>query len=104
VVLGPDYPHSGKTAESPARDGAQQLLNERGTAPRQYRNALVFLAADQGRLADLRDAVRHWLAWSSIDEDREILNLDAAQAKQAQAKRAEFDQVGTPDCSKAGSG
>jgi hypothetical protein len=93
VVLGPDYPHSGKTAESPARDGAQQLLNERGTAPRQYRNALVFLAADQGRLADLRDAVRHWLAWSSIDEDREILNLDAAQAKQAQAKRAEFDQV-----------
>jgi hypothetical protein len=53
----------------------------------------VFLAADQGRLADLRDSVRHWLAWRSIDEDRETLNLDAAQAKQAQAKRAEFDQA-----------
>ena len=93
VVLGPDNPHSGKTTASSARDAAQLLLNERGTGPRQYRNALVFLAADQGRLADVRDAVRHWLAWRSIDEDRETLNLDAAQAKQAQTKRAEFDQI-----------
>ena len=93
VVLGPEDPHSGKTAESSARDAAERILNERGAGPRQHRNALVFLAADQGRLADVRDAVRHWLAWRSIDEDRETLNLDAAQAKQAQAKRAEFDQV-----------
>jgi hypothetical protein len=93
VVLGPEQPHSGKTAESAARDMALRLLDERGSGPRQYRNALVFLAADHGRLADVRDAVRHWLAWRSIDEDRETLNLDAAQAKQAQTKRAEFDQV-----------
>ena len=92
-MLGPEHSHSGKSAESEARDYARQLLDERGTGPRQYRNALVFLAADQGRLADLNDAVRHWLAWRSIDEDREMLNLDAAQAKQATAKRAEFDQV-----------
>jgi uncharacterized protein len=93
VVLGPEEPHSGKTAESPARDLAQRLLDERGAGPRQFRNALVFLAADHGRLADVSDAVRHWLAWRSIDEDRETLNLDAAQAKQAQTKRIEFDQV-----------
>lgn len=93
VVLRPEYPHSGKTGESSAREAAERLLNERGTGPRQFRNALVFLAADQGRLGDVREAVRQWLAWRSIDEDRETLNLDAAQAKQAQAKRAEFDQV-----------
>ena len=38
-------------------------IDERGAGPRQFRNALVFLAADHGRLADVRDAVRHWLAW-----------------------------------------
>jgi predicted AAA+ superfamily ATPase len=93
VMLGPADPHSGKTADSPARDLARLLLDERGTGPRRYRNALVFLAADQGRLADVGEAVRSWLAWRSIDEDSETLNLDAVQSKQVEAKRAEFDHV-----------
>ncbi|HRZ92480.1 MAG TPA: AAA+ family ATPase, partial [Candidatus Paceibacterota bacterium] len=70
-------------ATSPAVAAAQELLQNRGTAPRIYRNTLVFLAADKTRLQDLDEAVRRCLAWSSIVEEAETLNLDPHQRKQA---------------------
>lgn len=57
------------------------------------RNTLVFLAADLGRLEDLRTGVRQWMAWRSINADAESLNLDAGQAKQARTKEAELDEL-----------
>jgi hypothetical protein len=47
---------------------------------------LVFLAADSGRLKDLEQAVRQYLAWKSIWEGRETLNLDSFQSRQAETK------------------
>ena len=82
VVFGIEYPHT-KDATSPAVAAAQELLQNRGTAPRIYRNTLVFLAADKTRLQDLDEAVRRCLAWSSIVEEAETLNLDPHQRKQA---------------------
>jgi predicted AAA+ superfamily ATPase len=82
VVFGIEYPHAKDTA-SPALAAAQEFLQNRGTAPRIYRNTLVFLAADKTRLQDLDDAVRQYLAWSSIVDEAETLNLDPHQTKQA---------------------
>jgi hypothetical protein len=93
VVLGPEHPHSSKTADSPARLAAGQFLERRAAGDRLYRNMVVFLAADKARLDELRQGVRTFLAWSSIDDDSEALNLDNFQRRQAEDKRGQFDDV-----------
>src|SRR5262245_29813575 len=65
VVLPCEHPYS-RGGSSPAETAAKAIFESRGTAPRLHRNALVFLAADQARLQDLDEAVRRYLAWSSI--------------------------------------
>jgi hypothetical protein len=72
---------------------AAGLLDSRGSGDRRFRNMLVFLAPDKSRLEELRDATKHWLAWKSIDEEREQLNLDTWGVKQVETKRQQFDEV-----------
>ncbi len=93
VILGPEYPHAAKAEDSLARTAAAAMLDQRGAGPRTYRNALVFLAPDRQRLQELEQAVRQYLAWKSIDEERETLNLDAFQSNQASSKRAQADET-----------
>jgi len=90
VVLAPECTHVAKSADSPAMTEAKSVLTSRGTSPRTYQNGLVFLAPDETRLDDLKNAVRQYLAWQSIVRDRETLNLDAHGEKQAEtaAKKA----------------
>jgi predicted AAA+ superfamily ATPase len=93
VILGPQHPHASGDQASPARALAAEILEERGTGPRRNRNMLVFLAADRTRLEDLERAVRQYLAWRSIDEDRDALNLDAFQRSQAEQKLRGADEA-----------
>jgi hypothetical protein len=95
VVLGPEYPHSGKSIDSPARGAAQQILEKRASGERLHRNMLVFLAPDRARLAELHQAVRDFLAWKSIESEKETLNLDNFQSRQAETKRIQFDEAVT---------
>ena len=60
-------------------------------APRLYRNTLVFLAADKVRLQDLDEALRKYLAWSSIVAEKEALNLDPHQSRQAETQKQAAD-------------
>ncbi|MDQ3673741.1 MAG: Swt1 family HEPN domain-containing protein [Gemmatimonadota bacterium] len=94
VVLGIDHPYS-KEAGSPAAAAAQAILEMRGSAPRLYRNTLVFLAVDRTRLQDLDEATRRYLAWESIIDEKEALNLDPHQTKQAQMQRDSADAAVT---------
>lgn len=82
VVFGIDQPHT-KDDTSPALAAAKEYLQSRGTAPRVYRNTLVFLAADKMRLQDLDEAIRRYLAWSSVVDEAETLDLTPHQQKQA---------------------
>jgi len=66
------------------RDTGRSL--QRGNTPRLYRNTLVFLAADKARLQDLDEAARKYLAWESILAEKEQLNLDPQQVKQAETQ------------------
>ena len=93
VMLGPEHTHSAKATDSPALRTAGTILEQRGQSPRLYRNTVVFLAADKSRLEELDQAVRQFLAWKSIDEERESLNLDAFQANQARTKRSQADDT-----------
>lgn len=86
VVLPAEHPYA-KEAGNAAEAAAKAILESRGNAPRLYRNTLVFLAADRVRLQDLDEALRKYLAWSSIVADKETLNLDPHQAKQAETQK-----------------
>jgi predicted AAA+ superfamily ATPase len=92
VILGPESPHSGKMADTPARKMAAEILTK-GGAGRNCANSVVFLAADKARLVDLERAVRLYLAWTEIDEQKESLNLDPFQANQAKKKKEESDRA-----------
>ncbi len=86
VVLGVDQAYS-KDAGNAAEAAAAAILESRGSAPRIYRNTLVFLAADKTRLQDLDEAVRRHVAWESILAEQEQLDLSPHQVRQAETQR-----------------
>jgi predicted AAA+ superfamily ATPase len=90
VVLGIDHPYS-REPGSPAETVAKAILESRGSAPRLYRNTLAFLAADRTRLQDLDEGARRFLAWDSILTEKDELNLDRQQLKQAETQKASAD-------------
>lgn len=92
VILPPGATHQGKGSDSTALQAAGDMLANRGAAPRQRRNTLVFLAADHEALEGLRQATKNFLAWDSVMRDQEVLNLDANQRREAVDGRAGSDQ------------
>ena len=92
VILKPQYTHALRDANSQAEEVAREILDRRGNALRNYRNTLVFLAADRNRLEDLKQGVRQFLAWESIYTQSDPLNLDPFQRNQAKTKRDEANE------------
>lgn len=72
------------------KDGGKALatvveyLNTRGSSPRVYRNMLAFVAPDQDKLRDLQTEVKRFIAWKSILSDKDDLNLDGGQLREAE--------------------
>jgi hypothetical protein len=62
---------------------AGELLSKRGNAPRLYQNALVFLVPEKNRLQELDEQARRYLAWKSIVDEKETLNLTPHLLNQA---------------------
>jgi predicted AAA+ superfamily ATPase len=93
VVLGPEFPYASGTEVSAARSQAERILAERASGPRLNRNMLVFVAPDNARLAELRQAARLFLAWRSVKEEEAELNLDELGRRQAEAQRDHFDET-----------
>ena len=93
VVLEPDAAHIARSAESRALESAREILNNRGAGPRQYRNMLVFAAADQRGMEALEQAAAEYLAWTGICDRADELNLDAHQSRQARAQRDRAEQA-----------
>jgi copper chaperone CopZ len=79
VVLRPTDEYKTFNQKNTAMTAVTDIFNNRGNAPRIYRNMLAFIAPDQDLMTSLKQAVRLFLAWKSIKEDSEDLNLDAAQ-------------------------
>jgi predicted AAA+ superfamily ATPase len=88
VVLGVAHPHTGRE-NSDAMVEAKDILLHRGSAPRVYRNMLVFLAAEARQLDGLKEAMRSYLAWTGIVKDTERLNLTQRDSALAKAKVTE---------------
>ena len=92
VVLGVAHPHNGRDG-SEALVEAKDILMQRGSTPRVYRNMLVFIAADARQLDNLKDAVRASLAWGEIVRDTDRLNLTQSDSALAKAKLAEANET-----------
>lgn len=83
VILGVKDTYRSSNPQNLALTAAADILDNRGSSPRIYRNTLAFIAPDQEQVGALKQAVREWLAWKSIMDDKESLNLDIAQTKEA---------------------
>ncbi|MGQ9865800.1 MAG: Swt1 family HEPN domain-containing protein [Pseudanabaenaceae cyanobacterium] len=86
VVLHPEYPHSKNAEDSPARAWVKEALSQRGNSFRYHKNTLLFLAPDGNELKSLDQHTAQYLAWKSILEEKDALNLDVSQINQATAK------------------
>jgi predicted AAA+ superfamily ATPase len=82
VVLRSSDGFSVKNSGNQAMKSVTDILNNRGTSPRIYKNMLAFIAPDQELIGALQQSVRLYLAWQSVQNDHETLNLDAAQNKE----------------------
>jgi len=89
VILGPDAPHRPRAGDTAALQLARQILDHRGAAPRDFRNMLVFLAADDRAVADLEQAEAEHLAWASVVAESEALGLSRQQEDQAKERSAD---------------
>ena len=93
VILHPRFAHRRGTATSAAMEFARQATERRGTSNRTNRNMVVFLAADEDRLAELDQATRSYLAWKEIAAKSHELNLTPQQLTQATEKRDQFSNT-----------
>ncbi|MGK5094699.1 Swt1 family HEPN domain-containing protein [Deltaproteobacteria bacterium TL4] len=90
VVIGPQSPHTSKDEYSPAIQNAVTILSK--DSQRKFQNMLVFLAPDNKRLQELETVIARYLAWHSIHEQKDELNLDTFMRNQAQTKREQANQ------------
>ena len=96
VILGPDHAVAARNGRSsqltgPGRDFTEEILRNRGSAPRSNVNALIAVAPDEARWADAEQALRIHMAWSQMAEESSIRDHDltASQAEQARRRAAE---------------
>ena len=93
IVLGPESTYRQNDPECAANKETVEILNNRGRSPRHYRNTLVFLAPDRGRMESLEGTVRCYLAWKSILSEEEQLNLDAHGRRQARENHQKLNDT-----------
>lgn len=93
VIVPMEFTHSARSTNSSALHWAQSCLEHRGTANRTYKNALIFLAADDKRARELDDAVRSFLAWQYVKDNADGLGLGGQQTRQAQSRMSKADGV-----------
>ena len=83
VILPPTTGHQANSQNSDALTTASEILKERGDIPRTYGNMLIFVASDTNEWDSLERETRRYLAWDSIVQEVEALNLDANQRREA---------------------
>lgn len=93
IILRPMDEYKTANQNNKAMTAAIYILNNRGNTPRIYRNMLAFIAPDQDLMLSLVQAVRLFIAWKSIKDDSEDLNLDAAQNRETDNNLRRADET-----------
>jgi len=93
VVMGPTCKHKSGQLDSKAIVTAKEILMNHGNTPRLYCNMVAFVAPDQELCQSLESETRFYLAWKSVVDDAEALNLDAHQNRQAKESLKKSDET-----------
>lgn len=93
VILPPTATFSPKEFTCSALESAKKFLDTRGDSPRMYKNMLTFVAADSSINEMLFPEIKRYLAWKSIKNDSEDLNLDFIQLKETEQNIRRYDEI-----------
>lgn len=93
VVLHPESTHKRSNGGTSAMKDVKRFLESRGSAQRLYKNMLVFIAPDENDAQALENAMRDYLAWGSIEDEKDELNLDAQQRRQVSDSLTKANQT-----------
>ena len=93
VILRPADTYRASNPNNAAKTAVVDILNNRGTSPRIYRNMVAFVAPEQDLMLSLQQTVRRYLAWKSISNDSVDLNLDAAQNRETNNNLDRFNKA-----------
>lgn len=93
VILRPTDTYRASNQNNSAMTAVIDILNNRGTTPRIYRNMVAFVAPEQDLMLSLQQTVRRFLAWKSIKENSEDLNLDAVQNRETDNNLSRFNKT-----------
>lgn len=88
LVVMPPERTLGAATRAETKAAVLEMLNKSGPATRTRRNTLVFLIADEGETAALKERVRGLLATENVDTNRERHNLSKTQITQLQAEKS----------------
>lgn len=87
VILHPKLTHKRRETDSTALAFAKDATERRGAGHREFRNMVVFLAADEDRMSELEAAVRDYLGWEDVLAHQDDLDLTGNQKNQALERR-----------------
>ena len=93
VILPPTTGHRARAQSSAALTTASEILEKRGDIPRTYSNMIVFVAPDAGEWKSLESETRRYLAWDSIVQDADALNLDTNQRREASRGKQQSNET-----------
>ncbi len=93
IILPPSSAASKNPTNCKAEILAEELLLQSANKPRTHRNGLFFLAADETHLSRLRDTTASWLAWKSIKQDEESLELGNHDKNQVATRVTEYQNT-----------
>ena len=86
VFLNIDSSHSRNQKDSKALHKAKDILDNCGDSPREFKNCLIFLSADNSMMETLKDSYKQNLAWNKILEDRDVYNLNQSDIRHTEKK------------------
>jgi len=95
IILPPSAAASKTSTNCKAENLAEELILQSAKRPRTHRNGLFFLAADETHLSRLRDTAASWLAWKSIKQDEENLELGNHDKSQVTSRVTEYQNTMT---------
>ncbi|MFQ5436965.1 MAG: ATP-binding protein, partial [Anaerolineae bacterium] len=93
VVLSPEMTYKRGNGNTQAMQMAKIILESRGNGQRLYKNMLVFIAPDDNGMEAMEQAAREFMAWQSIQNEEEPLNLDAQQRRQVKNSLEKGDET-----------
>ena len=85
--------HEQGSKTSRAVKKSNEILLKRGDIPRQYKNMLVFICPDKTLVNDLEKYTKQFLAWKSVNDDWESLDLKSAERRQAEEFTKQTNQI-----------